>query len=364
MDYIFDPNYYMKVYFYFLIFFVLITIMYYLKNDFTEDSREYFSKIAGYPLVFIITFLISFKPIRHLPGDVRGYLNRFEDFKIQHHFDWNQSEAIFSYFAYVTSKLMIAEFYFAIMGCVYVLCIYFACLNWFKKDWFFAFLMLVCAFEFLNYGINGIRNGLGTSIFLLGMSRNNIFWKFLIFYISIEIHKSLFLPTFAYTLTYLNNNSKYYIMLWFLTIPLSLTNGEFFETQLQIYYPDEKMGEYFQGYYEEIFSETGFRWDFVAYSFLGVFLGWFYIYYLKFSDILYSKIYNTYLFVNGIWILIIGISYTNRFAYLSWFFLGLVISYPLVKQENLIPKQNHFFIIVLIIFAGVSFFKNYSIIIN
>jgi hypothetical protein len=358
MEYIFDPILYMKVYYYSLMFFVLITIMYYLNNDFTEKSRADFSKIVGYPFLFIFTFLLSFKPIRHIPGDIWGYIKRFEDLKNQFYFDWNQSEALFSYFSFVSSKIMIAEFYFAIMGAIYVLCVYFACLSWFKKDWFFPFLMLVCSFEFINYANNGIRNGLGTSIFLLGMSRKNIYWKFIIFYIAMGVHKSLFLPTFAYILTFFNNNTKYYIAFWFITIPLSLTNGAFFEAQLQIYYPDEKMGEYFQGYYDEIFSDVGFRWDFVIYSFIGIFLGWFYIYYLKFKDIIYSKIYNTYLFVNGTWILIIGVSYTNRFAYLSWFFLGLVISYPLVKQEKLIYKQNHFFITVLIIFAGFCFFKN------
>jgi len=360
-SYFFDPTYYYKVYFYILLIAVLFTIMYYIKNEFSNLSREAFSKIVGYPFLFLVTFLIAFKPIYFLSGDIWGYINRFENSKTQFYFDWTQSEKFFGYFTYSCSKVMIAEFYFAIMGCIYVLCIYFACLKWFKNDWFFAFIMLVCSFEFINYANNGIRNGLGTSIFLFGMSRNNIYWKYFIFYIAMGVHKSLFLPMFGYTLTYLNKNSINYIVFWFITIPLSLTNGEYFEAKLQEYYPDEKLNEYFQGYYDDMFAATGFRWDFVAYSFLGVFLGWYYIYYLKFKDVIYSKIYNTYLFVNGTWILIIGVSYTNRFAYLSWFFLGIVITYPIVKQNNLITRQNHFYIAVLTIFAGFCFFKNRGI---
>ncbi len=360
-NYFFDPSFYLRVYYTLLFLFVLFTIMYFLNRDFNQKNREDFIKFFGYTFLLVITFLIAFKPIYHLPGDIYGYIHRFNDFKTQYYFDWEQSEMFFAYFTFLTSKVMLPEFYFAIIGVVYVFGVFYACKNWLQNDWFYGFIMLICAFEFLNYGINGIRNGVATSIFLLGISKKNIYLKLLIIYLSINVHKSILLPAVAYLLTFINNNSIFYIAFWFLTIPLSFLYGELFEAQLEIYYPDEKLQEYFQGYYDEIFSETGFRWDFVAYSFLGVFLGWFYIYYLNFKDIIYQKIYNAYLFANSAWILIIGVNYTNRFAYLSWFFLGIVISYPLVKQQNLIKNQNFLYLTVLIVFAGFTLIKNRSV---
>ena len=48
--------------------------------------------------------------------------------------------------------------------------------------------------------------------------------------------------------------------------------------------------------------------------------------------ILNEKIYSIYLFANALWILVIQANFSNRFAYLSWFMLGLVIVYPFLKQ--------------------------------
>ena len=97
---------------------------------------------------------------------------------------------------------------------------------------------------------------------------------------------------------------------------------------------------------------AGFRWDFLLYSASGVFAGWYFIEKKGFQDALYQRLFNTYLIANGIWILIIRANYSNRFAFLSWFLLGLVIIYPLLKSK--IFSRQHV-VIVRIVFIYFSF---------
>lgn len=86
------------------------------------------------------------------------------------------------------------------------------------------------------------------------------------------------------------------------------------------------------------FSSTGFRYDFLAYSAAAVYTGWYFIFKKKYNDKIYINLYNTYLICNAFWILVIRANFSNRFAYLSWFMMGLVIIYPFLKKEFFI---NH-----------------------
>lgn len=354
----FNPIYYNKMYFILLFVLVFVTFIYFLNSDWNNNNKSQFSNSLGYIFLFVFTFYLSFRPIYIESGDMPAYLKFFYESKLANHFDWNQSEKIFYGFMWICSKIMIPEFYFAILASIYVLCAYFTCKTWFKNDWFLVFLFYIISFQFLNYGVNGIRNGLATSVFLLAISRKNIFYQILFFYIAFGIHKSIFLPIFVYSFTYFFNYPKYYIFYWLLCIPLSLANGVFFEEQLKIYYDDDKLDEYFEkGWYDDQFSQVGFRWDFIIYSFMAIALGYYYIYIKKFNDLYYKRIYNSYIICNGFWILIIGMSYSNRIAYLSWFLIAIIITYPLMK-EKLFEKQNQFYVGLLSIYFILTLYLN------
>ena len=114
-------------------------------------------------------------------------------------------------------------------------------------------------------------------------------------------------------------------------------------------------GENVQG--QDIALKIGFRWDFLLYSATGVYAGWYYIIKHKFNDAFYTRMFNIYLFANAFWILIIRAAYSNRFAYLSWFLLGLIIVYPLIKQQFL-KNQSQKLAIILAIYFAFTFFMN------
>lgn len=360
-QYYFNPENY--IYFYYIFIFLIssLYIFFLINSNWNKIERENLSNLIGYPFLFFITFIYSFKPIYYNTGDLQAYLSYYYKYREQVFFDWNTKESLFFGLTWILSKIMIPEFYFAILGSIYVLSIYSACKNWFKKEWFILFIFIVTSFQFLNYGLNGVRQGLATSLFILAISRKNLFLQFILFYIALGMHKTIILPIFAYLLSYILNNPKYYIFLWLLCIPLSITNGSFFEGLLETYY--EEGSEYFTDYYDDEFSATGFRIDFILYSSLPILTGIYYIYYKKIKDLIFQRMYSTYLFCNSFWILVIGISYSNRMAYLSWFMMGLVLIYPIYKIESDKLEKN-IYITLFAFYISITIFLNRMFIFN
>lgn len=197
--------------------------------------------------------------------------------------------------------------------------------------------MLIISLSFWGYGTNGIRNGIATSFFLLALSsKKNIFtWLWIIF--AISFHKSLFIPTLAYIISFFYKNTKTYLKVWFIAIPLSLVLGSIIENFFMGLgvFSDNRITGYFEddADIQSEFSSLGFRWDFLLYSATGVFAGWYFIIKKQFEDKLYINLYNIYLITNAFWILVIRANFSNRFAYLSWFMLGIIIIYPFLKAK-------------------------------
>jgi surface polysaccharide O-acyltransferase-like enzyme len=62
-------------------------------------------------------------------------------------------------------------------------------------------------------------------------------------------------------------------------------------------------------------------------------------------------------FANAFWILVIRANFSNRFAYLSWFMMALVIIYPLLKKE-MIKNQYKVLAKVMLIYFAFTFLMN------
>jgi hypothetical protein len=178
---------------------------------------------------------------------------------------------------------------------------------------------------------------MATSLFLLGLSFNkykmNVFGIGVSFLLATLIHKTLLLPVFAYILTLFFNNPKHYLKFWIICIPLSLVLGNLFSSIFtSLGFGDERLDAYLSG------GGNSFRFDFLIYSGSAVFTGWYFIFKKQFNDKIYYHLFNTYLITNAFWILVIRANFSNRFAYLSWFMMGLVIIYPFIKYP--LNKQH------------------------
>lgn len=327
---------YAKVFFNFLLFIVLIIFLQSPSTPIQSNQNLKFKNFLGHFVLIVSSVYIGFRPISGLYfGDMGRYAISFTEY-VNGANVVSDRDIFFEYFGKFCSGFMDTNAYFLTLALLYILPFYFVSKSFFKEYWFYAFLLFIASFSFWGAAVNGIRNGIATSFFLMGLTQKKNYTKYVWIFLAISFHKSLLIPTMVYFATLFYKNSKIYLLIWLFAIPLSFVAGSVFESFfLGFGFGDEGRLDGYLTELEEgiINSKVGFRWDFILYSATGVFAGYYYIFKKKYEDSMYSQLFNMYLLTNAFWILIIKANFSNRFAYLSWFMLPLVIIYPLLKKE-------------------------------
>lgn len=252
----------------------------------------------------------------------------------------------FEYLTYWLSQLVNLKGYWFVLCSLYILPVFFALKKRFKQQYAVALVLFVCSLSFWGYGVNGLRNGIATSLVIFSfLVPNNDIKRIPVWIIACLFHQSVMLPIGCFLLTRLSNNPKHYLYLWGTFFLLMLVARDSFSTLLTNipwFEQDKRMSEYLNMSYkgmEQMFSNIGFRWDFIIYSLIPIIAGVKYIYTYCYEDKLFIRLFNTYIASNAFWLLTIHVPYNNRFAYLSWFLYPIVLIYPLLK-DNLINNQG------------------------
>lgn len=333
IDFISPSNFY-TIYINICLFVVLFTLLHNYVLDVSDNANLIYINVIGYVFLAFIFVFIGFRPVSHLFGDMQIYARHFDhmargdEFKIV-------KDALFYSFMKLSSLIMTKSLFFFLCCFLYVHPMYVISKKFFGVYWFYSFLMLVVSFQFWPYAVNGIRNGIGTSFFLWGVAyyEKKILMIFLVV-LSNFFHQTLLLPIAAFIATFFYNEPKVYIKIWLLAIPMSLILGGFWEYLFaSLGFGDDRLSGYLTGADGSGSAKTGFRFDFLIYSAAPVVVGAYFILKKEFKDKIYAHIYNTYLLTNAFWILVIRASFSNRFAYLSWFMMGLIIIYPFIKTR-------------------------------
>ncbi|MBV7440789.1 EpsG family protein [Weeksellaceae bacterium TAE3-ERU29] len=322
-------------------------------TNLTDQKAIFKRNIFGFIFVIFVLLYMGLRPIHGVFIDMTTYNEIFEMFKLGR-FDIGKQDIAFDYLMKYSSAIMSAHSFFFVCASLYIIPLYLVSKKWFKEYWFYSFLLLVVSFSFWSYGTNGIRNGIASSLFLLGVSRERKIWQIVLIILAISFHKSILLPTIGFILANIYNKPKYFIFFWFFSILLSLAGGSFWENFFSNIGLDDNRLSYLTTASDKSFSRKGFRWDFLLYSSVPTLIGWYFIVKKGFVDRKYFLIYNTYLFSNALWILVIRANFSNRFAYLSWFMMALIIIYPLLKKF-LIPKQHQLIGTITILYFGFTF---------
>lgn len=349
---------YTPIYYYVLLIVVIITFVHTQIRVLGSTANKSYIKGVGFFVFVFVLFYMGLRPIHGVFVDMMTYNQIFERYASGTPLT-SLNDILFHVFTMFSAQIMSAHIYFLVCACLYVIPLYIVCKKWFKQYWFYGFLFLIVSFTFWAYGTNGIRNGIAGSIFLLGISRDKRVWQIIFIVLAINFHTTMLLPTAGFILANFFNKPKVIIVFWLFTIPLSIMGGSFFENFFgTIGFSDDRMSYLTKGNVHNVsFSREGFRWDFLLYSATAVFAGWYYIVKRGFNDKIYYWLFNIYVFANAFWILVIDAYFTNRFAYLSWFMIGLVIIYPLLKAK-LITSQHKKIGLILVIYFAFTFFLN------
>lgn len=324
------------------LFFVLFTLIHAYTLTVEDSKNVNYTNFAGY---FFLIFLILYVGLRPVSGRFFGDMSTYYKYYIGYMSGAPvnvEKDVFFHYFMKLCSYIFPVPIFFTVCFSLYIIPMYRVSKAFFKEYWFYSFIMFAVSFSFWTYGTNGIRNGIAASIFLLALSyQHNKILMGVIFLISIQIHQTLILPVLAYIAAFLYNKPKVFLIAWFVAIPLSIALGSFWEILFaNMGFGDERLSGYLVGGKKNPTAATksGFRYDFLIYSAAAVFAGWYFIFKKEFKDNAYMYIYSTYLICNTFWILVIRASFSNRFAYLSWFLMSLVIIYPYLKKKFF---ENH-----------------------
>lgn len=360
MNSFFPVAYYSSIYYNFLLVLTLIVFVGSYTTILESPGNLKGKNVLGFILFFILLLYIGFRPINFRFGDMVIYKIEFDKYVQGAAFD-SKKEFLFEIFKYFFARNLNATSFFFVCTLLYITPLYFAAKKLFTDYSFYAFFLLIISFSFWPYGTNGIRNGIATSLFIFAITRDSKITKWALLAIIILIHKSILIPILIYLFVSKFNHTKTYLALWFICIPLSLLLGSFWELFfLGLGLAEPKLENYLGGIdqaKEGIKLVVGFRWDFLLYSSVGIFASWYFIVKKKFEDKIYFTICNTYIIANAFWVLVIRASYSNRFAYLSWFLLALVIIYPLLKVKLFQQQHKVIGVITILYFAFTYVFE-------
>lgn len=305
------------------------------------NGRKYYYSTSGLFFTILLAFMIGFRDINDVGfGDTALYAKIY-----QNNLDIFSEEPGFTLFMKISKflSLPISGFFTVIAFC-YIYFQYKGSIGLLRRKSSMLYWFIIGAFSFTGYAYNGIRNGLACSIIYLALpyifSERKKDWLIavFIFCIATSIHISTLLPILCiFVVRFVIQSFKHCLYIWFSSIILSLLFGSYFMSFFSGFMGNERLDGYL-----ETMSSHGFRWDFLLYSIIPILLAYYYNFYLRVTDRVYNFLINSYILANALWILVINASFSNRFAYLSWFLYPIVISYPLIKYKSndYILKQN------------------------
>lgn len=318
-------------------------------------------------MICIYIIVIGLRPVSPRFGDTVNYARTYRNTMpifgdIDFHKEW-----LFALFrTWCRSMGFTVNIFFLILEIGYLGLMFWAYKKALWENAWLAMLFALSAFSVFTYGVNGIRNGLACSIVTIAIvfaakDKNYIVAGVLCF-LALGVHKSTMLPTVAMVAAlFVIKNPKLALLFWTMSIPLSLVAGGPISNFFMGLGFDDRAEAYMSGDNAKYgnFSNTGFRWDFLLYSAMPVWLIWYVQKRIEqkrkemgvektmeeeesgvygagiLADTQSMRVFNVisivYLLTNAFWVMVIKASFSNRFAYLSWFIYPLVLAYGVIR---------------------------------
>lgn len=295
------------------------------------------------PLVLsvILVFWIGLRPVSSVFGDTVNYARMYYNIDVSLvSIDWS-SEWIWQWLE-VSCKAAGLDLsaFFTIVEAGYVFSVLWAIKRFMPTNPLLGMMFVFLSLMYFSFGVNGLRNGLACHLVLLAFSfllDDKLLPGVALCLVAFGIHRSVILPIAAYVAArYFIKDIRYAIYFWLFSIPLSLVAGGPISNFFASLGFDNRMSSYMLAADDEDtmaqFGQTGFRWDFLLYSAMPIWMAWTVNVKRAVRDNWYSVLANTYCLSNAFWVLVIRSSFSNRFAYLSWFLYPIIIAYPLIMM--------------------------------
>lgn len=369
MDYIsiIPPNLYKLTYIFTVV--LLLTFITIMKCTADGGTRLLNSKPTfPLPTLLLAVILIQFMGLRPHTGDfvdTNTYIYSYENFyNTLEPIDWSK-EWLWSDIAYFCKLFGLSSTaYLLVIDVIYISTAVASCWILMERNVWIPFLFMVSSFSFYFYGVNGIRNGAAVHILLLAIAliAEKKFWILggLLCAAAFGIHRTSILPIAAMICAiFFVKEPKQAIYIWLASILMSLVTGNTvgnffaglgFDDRMSGYFNDQNSSEMMSE-----FSQTGFRFDFLLYSAMPVLMVWYVTVKRQFHDRTFNILAIVYILCNAFWVMVIRASFSNRFAYLSWFLYPIILAYPLIRFR-IWKDQGKKAALIMFLHSGFTYF--------
>lgn len=360
--YLFDPRLYEKVH----ILIVLLITLYYFSFIQKKNAYRLLNRKKGFPFVYVYAILfivvVGFRPISPWFGDSIVYVNGYQSFSQSPERVLMAKDSFFYSIMWFCSQFMSVYVFFFLVEVLYIVPIIVGCNRLLKNNADIGLLICFAAFSFYSYSVNGIRNGLSLSLVFWAISLiqgNKIerVFSICLSIVAIACHASAALPVVCMILSIFIKKPKLFFIFWGLSIIISLLAGNSIANVFASLGFDDRLSDYIHPEIEEdIYTATGFRWDFIIYSTMPILLGWYVFFKKNIYNSTYLLLLGTYILANAFWIMVIRAEFSNRFAYLSWFLYPIVLCYPLLRLKIWPKTQGRKTAIIMVAHYVFTFF--------
>ena len=340
------------------LFLVLISTLVSYRNKRLPYEKE--NSLGGVFLCIFMILFIGLRPVSYEFVDMMNYANWWKNTPVWNGFDYYAENMIFdNLYYYMSSQSMPIWIFFLIIAAIYFICMYVSCKKMFPNHVYLAFLVCLGAFSTFSYGTNGIKAGAAASLFLVALAyRDKKIISIIFVFVSWGFHHSMQLPVIAYVISLFFKKKEWYFGGWVFCLLMALAHVTVFQN-IFAGFTDESGNDYLSTVNSGWGGRTGFRIDFVMYSAMPVIMGYYVKYRYKLNDFIYDNLLNVYLTCNGVWMLCMYASFTNRIAYLSWFMYPIVLIYPCFKINDinhpLVRNRNK----IILLHLGFTLFMSF-----
>lgn len=305
-----------------------LTCLVYLRSTTDFGFAESFNKTMVPTVTLLMTLFIGLRPLSWMFVDMGTYVSMYYRAKAGEKVtgDWG-FDTLLTFF----SENFAVVYFFLFCAALYIIPLAIACFRRHGSWGWPAFVALLGGFSFFNYGVNGIRHGIATSLVIAALSiRENKVGVAVMLMIASTTHKSVVITAIAFVIASLINRPGLWASIWVLAAASTAAIGETINTIIFNFLPfieDSRTETYLLTKGQD---KGGYRWDFILYSSIPIIISYAFAPTRVKADKEYKVLLSTYILTNTFWVLVIYAAYSNRFAYLSWSILPWLVTYPFI----------------------------------
>ena len=169
-------------------------------------------------------------------GDTVNYTKEFLMMECTSQYDIESDKAFYYIMSFFAKTGFGPHFFFLFVEFIYFAGTAIVVNKLFSNQPLLVFAVVLAAFSFYTYSVNGIRNGMACSLFLwmlVYVKERKWTWAVALGLFAINVHSSLYLVVAALLLALYYKNTKVYVAGWLACIALSIVAGGVFETFFQ-----------------------------------------------------------------------------------------------------------------------------------